>query len=454
MRTLIALFLLGTAVFAGFAGPRLKIHSADNHFVYLADAFLNGQLELTRPPHHKNDWASYDEVPLKGTSAEAHGDVVRGFFTRRAKKPNEFRLLSGEEIELPRKDRGKSTRHHYVSFPPMPAVLMMPMVALSGYGANDVIFTVVFGGLNLMLVFLLLQGLRNRGLSERTRRENLWFSVLFGFGSAHLWCAVLGQVWFTALIVGVTFHLLYVHLAVDARRPLLAGLALAAAFSTRATLVFAAPFFYLQLLYPASGVPLERKEQIRRAALFTLPCLVVGVALMAYNHARFESVTEFGHRYLATGTLPRIRDFGLFGPEFLNRNLTAALTLMPKLSSQAPYIQFTKHGMGILISTPALAYVLWPRQSARLARPAAVTAAIIAVPILFYQNTGWEQFSYRFALDFMPYLLVLLAVGGRPVTKTMRALIVYGVLMNAFGAITFKRGGKLYGHHMTEEPRR
>ncbi len=456
MRLPLMLFLIGAAAFAAFAGQRLKIHSNDNHFVYLADAFLHGQAELTRTPHHQNDWASYDVLTLKGGSAEKLGPQVRGFFTQRPGKPNEFRTLDGDEIAIPSRDRGESRRRYFVSFPPMPAVLMMPFVAVTGFGTNDVLFTVLFAGLNTMLVFLLLQRLAARGYSRRSRDENLWLTVLFAFGSAHLWCGVLGRVWFTALIVGVTFNLLYLICAIDARRPFLAGLALAAAFATRASLVFAALFFYWQLVRPASGEPRERADLVRRFVAFSLPCLIVGVALLGYNHARFGHVTQFGHIYLANGTLVRIRDFGLFHPDFLNRNLTAAFTLLPRFTSEAPFVQFSRHGLSIFFTTPALALLLWPLRRHRLARALGVTTAVVAVPLLFYQNTGWEQFGYRFLLDVMPYLICCLALGDRPLTRFVKALIIAGVLINALGAVTFQRGGmtKLYGNFMCEEPTR
>lgn len=450
------MYLVALGVFCAFANVRLRIHSQDNHFVYLADAFLKGSVQLQRKAPHGNDWASYQVLQLKGPSAKQHGAEVRGFFTRRKGKPNQFRTLAGDEIEIPRADRGASKTRTFVSFPPMPAVLMLPMVAAVGYGANDVVFTVLFAALNFVLAWLVLRRLAASGHSERGEKEDMWLAALLAFGSAHLWCGVLGKVWFTALVIGVTFNLLYILLAIDARRPLLAGVALACAFSTRASLVFAAAFFYIQLLQPVNGQRRPWPEIWRKAAMFSAPCVVVGVLLMVYNYARFENPLEFGHTYLAGGHLPRVRDFGLFHPDFINRNLTAAFTLMPRLTDAAPYFQISKHGMGLLVSMPAIAYVLWPARKSSLARAAGVTAGIILVPLLLYQNTGWIQFSYRFALDFLPYLMVCLALGGRPLTRTFKALVVVSVLINAIGAATFQRKlpVKLYGEFMTEEPRR
>ena len=78
---------------------------------------MKGQVELVRKPHHGNDWANYERRQLKGESAKKYGSEVKGFFTRRKGKPNEFRTLQGEHISIPKKDRGPHTVHHFVSFP-------------------------------------------------------------------------------------------------------------------------------------------------------------------------------------------------------------------------------------------------------------------------------------------------------------------------------------------------
>ena len=136
--------------------------------------------------------------------------------------------------------------------------------------------------------------------------------------------------------------------------------------------------------------------------------------------------------------------------------LAAALTLLPQFSDTAPYVQFSKHGMSIFLSTPALVWLFYPRKVGPIHTPIWLTTAVIAALLLLYQNTGWEQFSYRFSLDILPYLVILLVVGARPLTHWFKALIIAGVLVNGFGAATFQRAGMgaIYGHHLTEEPRR
>jgi hypothetical protein len=59
-------------------------------------------------------------------------------------------------------------------------------------------------------------------------------------------------------------------------------------------------------------------------------------------------------------------------------------------------------------------------------------------------NSGWVQFGYRFALDYMVFLIMLIAVGGRPIDRLAKTLIVVGIAINLFGAITFDRDWQYY----------
>ena len=96
------------------------------------------------------------------------------------------------------------------------------------------------------------------------------------------------------------------------------------------------------------------------------------------------------------------------------------------------------------VTTPALLLLLWPRATGGLHRNLWLTVACVAVPTFLYQNSGWVQFGYRFSLDYMPMLIVLLAIGGRTTTWLVRGLVVIGIAVNLFGAITFDRMPEYY----------
>ena len=423
-------------IFSLASYDRLLIHSEDNHFVYQADAWLKGSLSLKRRPHHQNDWASVETVTLNGQSAETYGKTIRGFFVNQSKIPDHFRTTSGHDLSIPKKDIDQRKKNTYVSFPPGPSALMLPWVAWFGYGVNDVIFTIIFAALNCMLIGLLYERLSTQE-RKPSSPEKMWWMVFFGLGTCHFWLSVQGKVWFSALVIGATFHLLYLYFALDVKRPFLAGLSLAVAFSCRATLVFSAGFIFLELW--AIRKKLTTKEFALKFVYFSAPCLVIGILLLINNHLRFDHPAEFGHTYLAGGNLQRIRDFGLFHGRFVLRNLSAMLTLVPQLDSQQWLMRFSKHGMSIFLSSPLLLFLLVKRPQAGRGRRLIAVSALMLCPLLLYQNTGWEQFSYRFLLDLLPLISLYLMLTLTKLSHLMKAMIVIGVLINLFGALTFQR---------------
>jgi hypothetical protein len=322
---------------------------------------------------------------------------------------------------------------------------MMPFAAIWGYDVNDVLVTLLFGALNAVLLFWLLELLRLRGHSARTRRDNAWLTILFAFGTVAFFSSIRGEVWFSALVFGVTFNLAYMIAALDLRYPIIAGLMLGLGMATRTPIAFCVVFFAWQLFLPGNRWRSDRWREILVTGLkFALPVLGIGVLLMLYNAARFDSPVEFGHVYLTGGPAQRIREHGLFSTWYLNGNLSAALTNLPRLSAEAPYLLVTKHGLGILFTTPVLWLLLRPAAQPPIRRALWLAVACAAIPGLLYQNSGWEQFGYRFALDYFPYLMALLAVGGRPLSWRVKAVIVAAIAINGFGAITFGRAAMFY----------
>ena len=68
-----------------------------------------------------------------------------------------------------------------------------------------------------------------------------------------------------------------------------------------------------------------------------------------------------------------------------------------------------------------------------------LTTAFVALPDLLYENSGWVQFGHRFAIDYFVFIICLLAIGGGPLSRWFNVLVVVGVVVNLFGAITFGR---------------
>jgi hypothetical protein len=432
-RIYVGLYVVGLLVFGSVAGGPLWTTSSAPHFVYQADAWLHGHLDI-RDGVAGDDWAKLETVVLDS------GETVQG---RRLTTRPAFKVVGGGEIPLQRvKQTIGSTLH--MTFPPMPALLMIPQVLISGRAANDTLFTVLFAALLLPLGFATLRKLKSAGLSQRSVGDDLWLTAMLGFGTVFFFSAVQGKVWFTAHIVGVVFAAVYAWASIGASRPLLAGLALACAATTRTPMSFMFPLFLLESWRVLGGLDQWRENRastqralLRQFAKFAAPVAVIGVAAAVYNYVRFASPTEFGHSYLDVIQQQQIERYGLFGVHYLSRNLAVAFTLLPDFIAQSPYVLINRHGTALWFTTPIFLTLLWPRVRTVFSRSLWITVAMVAIPTLFYQNSGFVQFGYRFSLDYTVFLVLLIAVGGRPLSKLGKALIVAGIVINLFGAVTF-----------------
>jgi hypothetical protein len=437
-RGFVIVYLVFAGAYLGASSNRLRQHSIYNHYVYLAEGWLHGRLALAGQPPNENDWAKVDVFKLRD------GRELRGTYGSRTGGPTDrFYPLRGQSETVPESEIVSRSSIRYVSFPPFPAVLMTPFVAIWGLQFNDVLFTALWAALNPALLFLLLGSMRRRGLSKRTVVDDLWLTVLLGVGSVYYYCAVIGQVWFTALIVAVTLAIGYVWASLGAERPALAGLFVGLGFATRPPWLVV-PLFLWEAVRVSGGWAALRTSAGWRALAprltrFAAPIAVVGVTLAWHNWARFQNPFEFGHKFLNIGWQERIGRFGLFNYHFLSRNLAAALVLLPRIMLHAPFVKISHHGMSLLVTSPNLAYTVMPQERTHLTKPLWLTIAAVAIPSLLYQNSGYIQFGYRFSLDYMVYFVVLLAIGNRPFTRTFKGLIVVAFAVNLFLAIVFDR---------------
>ena len=384
------------AVLAAFSWNRFLHQSKAPHFVYQAQAFLEGRLDLPVDPPNQEDWVKIED-------------------------------------------------RFYVSFPAMPAVLMMPFVALWHYQFNDTSFTVGVAALAIALFFLLLRKLSREGDTKRTDEENVAFALLFAFGTLFFYMSIRGEVWFTAQIMGVASTCLYLLTAHKAKRPVLAGFCYSLATLTRTPLLFAGIYFVAEALFPEGTLTLAELQRdvaakVKKIGLFALGALPLAGAHAAFNYVRFGKLGEFGHSMLWNNRVNAdIQKYGLFNYQYLERNLTAAFTRLPTISLHPLQIGYDAHGLSLLLTTPLFLLLLWPREKPRLHRILWLTVACTALPGFFYQNDGYMQFGFRFSMDYTPYLLLLIAVGGWSMrTRLFVVCAAIGVAVNTWGAIAFR----------------
>ncbi|MFO0742691.1 MAG: glycosyltransferase 87 family protein [Labilithrix sp.] len=425
----LGIYVACCVVFAIMAGDRMLVHTPYNHFALQADAWLHGRHDL-------------------GGSPPSYAGM------------NDFALFRDK---------------WFISFPPFPAMLMVPFVWLSGSPENfrDGQLVVWFAGIGPAVLFLVFEKLRRTGRSVRSEIDNIRLALLFAFGTVYFFSAVQGTVWFAGHVVGVGLLSLFVLFALDAERPALAGLMLGFMFLTRVTTLLTGVFFALELAriaygktLPGEGPLADRIEEVvkgldrakftRIAVRFALPVLACFAFAAWLNHSRFGNPAPwaFGHEYLQVGWKTRIDRWGLFSFHFLPRNLSVVLGSLPWKPSpndakvpfeifgqklQVSHWMISGHGLALWWTTPLYLWLVRPKQKDFLWGAAWIAALGPLAMNLLYQNSGWFQFGYRFSNDYSVFLFVLLAISTPKLSRWFWAAAAWAIAWNAFGAASFER---------------
>jgi hypothetical protein len=346
--------------------------------------------------------------------------------------------------------------HYYLYFGPAPAVtLMLPFRWLTGIDLPTGWAVLIFSSIGFVTASALWLAIRARYFAGTAAWTGPVGILLLGTGS------MVGTVlrrplfWELAVAAGFAFGLLAlaaVYRAIHSRRRAAAGLASAGLFlglavASRPTYLFAAPillvpvWFWFRQHRPANPPPgattpfgpedrRNRREGGRLIAAAVLPFAAMMAGVMMYNYARFDRPLEFGHNYqLSVAYESKVRQFSPANALF---NLRLYYFLPARWSWQPPFAAPTPTPVaerppsfytvddvyGVLTLLP-LAWLALCAPLALVGRPASerrpLGATLFAFALQWLGIGGTMLFFVaavaRYAVDFVPPLMLLAAVG-------------------------------------------
>jgi hypothetical protein len=337
---------------------------------------------------------------------------------------------------------GLPTGRALIPFPPLPAVVLLPLVAVLGLATDQVLVSALVGAVDVALAFWVLGRLPVRPWVR------VLVTVFLGAGTVLWYAASIGTTWYFAHVVAVAPALAAVGIALEAdgdtgappgrasagldRRQVAAGFLLGLAATARLTVIFGLPFLVL-----VGGGGTWR----RRAAAAGLGAAIPVLALVAYTMLTtgqpFNPAYEILYR-TEVEAYPQLNyngDWAATDLRYVPQNLLIMLLAFPQVmpacepgvvreawsGAGCGYLVPRDIGMSLVLSSPAylLALAALPRIGRdRVVAGAALATAAIAVVNLAHFSQGWVQFGYRFSLDFAPFLLLLVALGIERLLET------------------------------------
>ncbi len=447
-------------VIALFVYSQTKPFRFYDHFEWQAEAFLEGQTAI--------------RYPVEATDTSPGN----AFF-------NDVRQVPSSD-GTPRGD---------IPFPPLPAIVLVPFVAAWGHDADGQFIFAVIGAIDVGIAWWMLGALPIR------RWVRLATTIFLAFGTVLWYAAQLGTTWYQAHVLAVGLALLSVGVALradpsagidddppeakpgepaDGRaerlrrlvrpgidgRQFLAGLLFGLACTSRLTVLVAAPFF----LFVGGG-----GTWTRRGFSAGLGAVIPVGALLLYNLFSTGHVIHPGYQFLYEQeagfytTLGYNLSWGIEDPRYIPQNLVIMLFSTPAIlpdiypaglgggealcvdpgavrglfDLECPIALPRDTGMSLILTSPA--YLLALPALRRYGRSRLVTGAGLAVLFVAFVNVmhfsqGWVQFGYRFSLDFVPWALVLVAIGMERIRSAIgiavaAGLVVLSIAVNLWGVI-------------------
>ncbi len=324
--------------------------------------------------------------------------------------------------------------HYFVVYPPMPAILLLPFVAVFGSTFYQPTLSILLGAVNVALAYKVLMKL------FKDQKLVYWISILYAFGTIQWYHAEVGSSWYVAHIVALFFLWLSLLEIVTKQRLFLIGLFIGAAYLARLPTILAlifVPIFLREKFLDGNSV---KQVKIKNIFIFILGLLPALIFNSLYNFLRFGRFDDFAYSlYLQSQSLAikqLVFPHGFFSLYYIPDRIKDIFFSFPVFTAHPPFIIPSLYAMALYIVTPAFFLIIFASFRKRLVYSALIAVLIVSIPSLMKGGNGFTQFGFRYSLDFLPFLLILTASGlTNRFNFYPKLLIVLSILVNLWGVI-------------------
>jgi hypothetical protein len=289
--------------------------------------------------------------------------------------------------------------HYYWPLGPLPAIILLPFVAFFGLAVRQEYFLVFCNLINLFLLYNIGQRI------TQNQASSLWLSFAYVFSTEYLNIACVPWSSYFAQAVATTFLLLALYEFLHGTRWWLIGVYTALGVATRVNIIIASVFFYFSILF-------EHGNRNILESGYGLQSLYGGLAVNR-EYGLWSLVHFPGNLYY----------FFLRGPVGVFIPGTKVLTY--------PYLRYDGWGMSILFTSPIFFWLVKAPWKNTVVQLSALTSILMFSVFLGYYGIGFKQYGYRYALDFYPFLFLILAYAVRQkFTLSMKLVALTSFVLN------------------------
>jgi len=256
-----------------------------------------------------------------------------------------------------------------------------------------------------------------------------WLASFGAFGTLLFTLTIEGDFYYLAHLEAMLLTFLALIEWKDRRRPWVMGLLIGLSALARPTLILVAVPFGVALLA-------EAKDRVKVALAFGIPLLAAVAVTGWWDWVRFGSVTETGYGIAwITDPLEKLRAQGLFSLDHVPTNLALFIGGGYSVRDGFPWLVPSNQGQSVLLTMPALLIAVGATLRERLNQVLWAAAILTAIPVfLYYGGGGANTYGYRYALDFVPFLIALVAIALRDRFGNLeRTLIALSICFVCYG---------------------
>jgi len=346
--------------------------------------------------------------------------------------------------DMPNLELANYNGKFYVSFPPLPSVVLLPFAFFMKTNTPDQLLNLLAAILGALLAY------RAARLAKRKTAEAIMWAMLVTLGSNLLYLSLTGWVWFMAQTFSFTLSMAALCCAlspkVGVRRWSLFWLACAVGCRPFQIVFFP---FLLILLYQMEGKPGIGKMLKTRWDFLIAPA-VVAILLAGYNVLRFGDPVEFGHNHL-----PEFRRAteGQFSLKYVWPNFQRSIHVLSRSDADHAIITFRGvhytipqfNGWAFYLCMPVYLSCTWhflknlvtQKRQSLLGLVCLLSVAAALFLTYSHSTMGGLQFGCRYLVDATPFALgyVLLTTRGRRMRVPDMVFLALGLLVNVAGLI-------------------
>ena len=327
---------------------------------------------------------------------------------------------------------------YFISFPPVPSVLVLPLCLVFGINTPDGLVAVAMGLIGAVC------SLKMAWLVGRRGSSAIFWSLFLTVGSNFLHVGYSADVWYFAQTCAFAFTMLSLYHAMtdDLRTGWLPLFFLALAFGCRPLQIVYTPLVVWLLWGKVKRSGFTALSALKRFWWWVIPPLCIGFFLMGLNFARFDNPFQFGHDYLPEFAVEKAN--GQFHLSYLADNWKRLWQLPGIKDGRINFPTF--NGCAFWIFSPIFLVfaVYFFKNLRRSIRKPSVLLAIGLILLHFaalccHATMGGWQFGNRYPVDALPALFFALMILLREDDSDLRPLSVplclWGLGINLAGTV-------------------